>query len=262
MISRIFLLRLGESTMKRKLFGKATVVLVMAATGCEVAQAAEETVETLTQKLWPPDRIQEAVKAIDQQKKDGLLSETAYVSRKQALDQRLAGKFKPQALSVQNPPLNFIQNGGFEQINKNSAANRSRWLWWGGWSWGGNYVNMWEERPEYVHSGKYSARIECKGEKGRIGLSTPPLPVIPGASEYKLTFWAKGEGDNQIFINFEEGVTGTLREKMPPEWKEITVTGKPEGKKNTYVVYFYVTGGGTVWFDDAALVPVGGTMED
>jgi hypothetical protein len=237
-------------------------MVIMAAAAVGVSWAADETVGALTQKLWPRDRIEEAIKAIDQQKKDGLLSEAAYAGRKKALEERLTGQFKPQALSVQNPPVNFIQNGGFEQINKNSAANRSRWLWWGGWSWGGNYVNMWEDRPEYVHSGRYSARIECKGEKGRIGISTPPLPVIPGANEYKLTFWAKGEGENQIFINFEEGVTGTLREKMSPEWREITVTGKPPGNKNTYVVYFYVTGGGTVWFDDAALVPVGGNMDE
>jgi len=248
--------------MRRKWFGEATVAALLAVSTLGVAWAAEETVETLTQKLWPRERIEEAIKAVDQQKKNGLLSEGAYDKRKKALDERLAGKFKSEALSVRNPPLNFIQNGGFEQINRNSAANRSRWLWWGGWSWGGNYVNMWEERPEHVHSGKYSARIECKGEKGRIGISTPPLPVIPGASEYKLTFWAKGEGDNQIFINFEEGVTGTLGEKMSPEWREITVIGKPAGNKNIYQVYFYVTGGGTVWFDDAALVPVGGKMDE
>ena len=248
--------------MKREWFGEIVVVAVMAATTIGTTRAAEETVEALTQRLWPRERVEAAIKAVDQQKKDGLLSEAAYARRKKALEDRLAGNFKPEAMSVVNPPLNFIQNGGFEQINRNSAANRSRWLWWGGWSWGGHYVNLWEERPGFVHSGKYSARIECRGEKGRIGISTPPLPVIPGASQYKLTFWAKGEGDNQIFINFEEGVTGTLREKIGPEWKEITVIGKPAENKNTYQVYFYVTGGGTVWFDDAALVPVGGNMDE
>jgi hypothetical protein len=71
-------------------------------------------------------------------------------------------------LSVTNPPLNFIQNGGFEDINRNSAPNRSRWLWWGGWSWGGDYENHWEDRPEYVRSGKYSARIKCLGRIERV----------------------------------------------------------------------------------------------
>jgi hypothetical protein len=248
--------------MKQTLFDMAMIIVALATTMVGAGRAADETTEALTQKLWPRERIELAIQAVEQQKKDGLLSEAAYAKRKRALEDRLAGIFKPEALSVRNPALNFIQNGGFEQINKNSAVNRSRWLWWGGWSWGGNYVNMWEERLEHVHSGQYSARIECKGEKGRIGISTPPLPVIPGASEYKLTFWAKGEGDNQVFINFEEGVTGTLREKLLPEWRETTVIGKPVGTQNTYVVYFYVTGGGTVWFDDAVLVPIGGNWDE
>ena len=235
----------------------AVVVLFLGA-----AYATEETIEALTRKLWPRPRIEAAIRALDEQKQAGLLSDTAYRKRKTALGERLAGTFQPHALSVENPPLNFIQNGGFEQINRNSAPNRSRWLWWNGWSWGGNYVNAWEDRPEHVHSGKYSARIECKGEKGRIGIFTPALPLIPGASGYKLTFWAKGEGDNELFVNFEGDISGTLREKMPAEWKEITLLGKPAGQQKTYTVFFYVTGGGTIWLDDVALVPVGGSVED
>jgi hypothetical protein len=248
--------------MNRRWLKAGIVMAAVTALSLGVACAAEKTVETLTQKLWPRQRIQEAIRAVEQQRKDGLLSEAGYRLRKKAMEDRLAGHFEPEALSVENPPLNFIQNGGFEQINRNSAPDRSRWLWWGGWSWGGNYVNLWEDRPEYVHSGKYSARIECKGEKGRIGINTPPLPVIPGAKQYKLTLWARGEGDNQLFVNFEEAVTGALREKMPPEWKEITVLGTPAGDKKTYMVYLYVTGGGTIWLDDVTLVPVGGNLDD
>ncbi len=248
--------------MKTRVPRAAIIVAAVAVLFLVAAHAAEETVEALTRKLWAPERVEGAIRAVGQQKRDGLLSDVGYAKRKAMLESRLAGTFKPTALSVENPPLNFIQNGGFEQINRNSAPNRSRWLWWGGWSWGGNYVNMWEDRPEYVHSGKYSARIECKGEKGRIGISTPPLPVISGAREYKLTLWAQGEGDNELFVNFEEGVTGTLRQKMPPQWKEITVIGKPEGSGRTYQVYLYVTGGGTIWLDDVALVPVGGNLDD
>ena len=48
---------------------------------------------------------------------------------------------------------------------------------------------------------------------------------------------------------------------MPPQWKEITVIGKPESGKTTYKVYLYVTGGGTIWLDNVALVPVGGNLE-
>ena len=248
--------------MKVRVPGIAILAAAAAGLLCVAADAAEETVETLTRKLWTPQRVEAAIRAIEQQKKEGLLSEAAYAKRKAMLQARLAGTFQPAALSVKDPPLNFIQNGGFEQINRNSAPNRSRWLWWGGWDWGGNYVNMWEDRPEHVHSGKYSARIECKGERGRIGISTPPLPLVPGAKEYKLTLWAKGEGDNELFVNFEEGVSGTLRQKMPPQWKEVTVIGKPEGGKTTYTVYLYVTGGGTIWLDDVSLVPVGGNPDE
>jgi hypothetical protein len=123
-------------------------------------------------------------------------------------------------------------------VNKNSAKDRSRWLWWGGWSWGGDYENLWEEKPENVHGGKLSARIRCTGKKGRIGLITPKLPAVPGATEYKLTFWAKGEGDNLLFVNFESGATGTLRQKFGPEWKEYTAIGKPEQDAKTFNVSF------------------------
>jgi hypothetical protein len=218
--------------------------------------------QKLIASLWPADRIDSATKAVEQQRKEGLLSDAAYAKRKQMIEQRAAGTFQPSQLSVEDPPLNFIQNGGFEQINRNSAKNRSRWLWWGGWSWGGDYENMWEDRPEYVHSGQYSARIRCTGAKGRIGISTAQLPAVTGVEAYKLTFWAKGEGDNMLFVNFEEGARGELREKIGPKWKQYTVAGKPEAGKPTYVVYFYVIGAGTIWLDDVELVPVGGKLED
>jgi hypothetical protein len=178
------------------------------------------------------------------------------------LTARLAGTYHPESLSVTDPPLNFIQNAGFELTNPNSDKNRSRWLWWTGWSWGGDYENMWETRPDYVHSGQLSARLRCVGATGRIGLSTPPLPAIPGATDYRLTFWAKGEGDNMLFVNFEEGASGTLREKMGGEWKQYTVASKPVEGKKTYLLYFYSIGGGTIWLDDVALVPVGGKLDE
>lgn len=189
------------------------------------------------------------------------MSEGAYLSRKQMLEQRRTGTYKPQSLSVADPPLNFVQNGGFEQPNPNSAKNRSRWLWWGGWSWGGDYENMWEDKPEFVHSGKLSARIKCVGVTGRIGINTPPLPAVPGATGYKLTFWAKGEGENQLFVNFEEGATGVLREKIGPDWKEYAVMGTPVAGQKTYTFYFYSVGAGTLWLDDVTLVPVGGQLD-
>jgi len=217
--------------------------------------------KALTKELWPADRVAAALQAVEKQREDGLLSEAAYQKRKQMLEARKAGTYESQSLAVTDPPLNFVQNGGFEQINKNSGKNRSRWLWWGGWSWGGDYENSWEERPEYVHSGKFSARIACTGQKGRIGISTPKLPAVPGTEGYKLTFWAKGEGGNMLFVNFEEGARAELRQKIGPEWKEYTLVGKPEPKGATYVLYFYHIGEGTIWLDDVSLVPIGGKLE-
>lgn len=230
--------------------------------GALVWAAGEADQQALTKKLWPQPRIEAALKAVEKQRADGLLSDNAYRRRRNMLQERLAGRYRPLSLSVTNPPLNFIQNAGFEKVNKNSAANRSRWLWWGGWSWGGDYENYWEERPEFVHSGKLSARIRCTGKTGRIGISTPKLPAVPGATEYKLTFWARGEGDNRLFVNFESGARGTMREPIPTEWKEYTLAGIPEEGAHTYTVYFYAIGGGTIWLDDMKLVPVGGKMED
>ena len=218
--------------------------------------------KALTDKLWPKARIEAALAAVEKQHADGLLSDESLKKRKAMLDERLAGKYVPESLAVTDPPLNFIQNAGFEQINKNSARNRSRWLWWGGWDWGGNYENSWEERPESVHSGKYSARIACVGQRGRIGIMTPGLPAVPGATGYLLTFWAKGEGDNLLFVNFEDGSSGSLREKIGPEWKEYTLVGKPTPGAKTFGVYFYHIGLGTIWLDDMKLVPQGGTLND
>jgi hypothetical protein len=236
-------------------------LLAVAVTAAETPEA-KSTVQELSRQLWPKARLEQARREVDQQKADGLLSEAAYARRAKLIEARLAGTYKPESLAVADPPLNFIQNGGFELTNPNSAKNRSRWLWWNGWSWGGDYENMWEDRPEYVHSGKLSARIKCTGAKGRIGINTPPLPAIPAVTEYKLTFWARGEGDNMIFINFEEGANGTLREKIPAKWTPYTVIGKPVEGKKAYNVFFYVIGEGAIWLDDAELVPVGGKLDE
>jgi hypothetical protein len=227
-----------------------------------VAAADKAEKQALTKKLWPKERIAVALEAVEKQRKDGLLSDKAYEKRKAMLQQRLAGTYLSKSLSVTNPPLNFIQNAGFEKVNRNSAKNRSRWLWWGGWDWGGDYENYWEERKEYVHSGKFSARIRCVGRRGRIGIFTPGIPAVLGAKEYKLTFWARGEGDNLLFVNFESGARGRLREKIGPEWKEYTVAGTPEAQAKTYRVYFYHIGEGTIWLDDVKLVPVGGKLDE
>ena len=236
--------------------------LVAVALGVGARAGEKEDKDALTKELWPKERVEAALKAVEKQKADGLLGDAAYEKRKKMLEARLAGTYESKSLSVTDPPLNFIQNGGFEQVNRNSAKDRSRWLWWGGWSWGGDYENLWEEKPESVHGGKFSARIRCTGKKGRIGLMTPKLPAVPGATEYRLTFWAKGEGDNLLFVNFESGATGQLRQKFGPEWKEYTAIGKPEKGAKTFNVYLYHIGEGTIWLDDMSLVPVGGKLEE
>jgi hypothetical protein len=120
---------------------------------------------TLTKELWPESRRLDAIKAVEKQHGDGLLSDKSYQKRIDMLKARLSSRYVSESLSVTDPPLNFIQNGGFEKVNKNSGKDRSRWLWWGGWSWGGDYENYWETRPEYVHSGKLSARMQCIGSE-------------------------------------------------------------------------------------------------
>ena len=245
----------------------ATGVVLMGAAAALIGAASKpprapkETKQALTKKLWPAGRIQAALKAVEKQRAAGLLSEEAYRKRRKMLEGRLAGTYVSQSLSVTDPPLNFIQNGGFEKVNRNSAGNRSRWLWWGGWSWGGDYENYWETRPEYVHSGKFSARIRCTGKRGRIGIMTPALPAVGGAEEYKLTFWATGEGDNMLFVNFEAGARGVLRQKIDPPWKQYTVIGKLSPGAKTYRVFLYDIGEGTIWLDDMKLVPVGEKAE-
>jgi len=235
--------------------------LVVAALAAQAAAGEKADKAALTRQLWPKERIEAALKAIEKQRQACLLSDVAYQKRKKMLEERKAGTYVSQSLAVTDPPVNFIQNAGFEKINRNSARNRSRWLWWGGWSWGGDYENSWEERKEYVHSGQYSARIRCTGKKGRIGIMTPKLPKMPGAQGYKLTFWARGEGDNMLFVNFESGARGRMREKIAPDWQQYTVIGKPEGDTPTYSVYLYHIGLGTIWLDDMKLVPAGGGGE-
>jgi len=220
---------------------------------CSRAVAGEKAAEP-----WPPERISIAEQALEKMKTDGLISERQFELKRALLEARRAGKFKSTALSDTDPAeLNFIQNGGFEEINKNSDRNRSRWLWWGGWSWGGDYENFWEARPEYVHSGTYSAGIRCTGQPGRIGLNTPKLPIVPGVKEYQFTIWAKGEGENQLFLNFESGATGTLRRKIGPDWEPVSLRGTIEPGAKEFSFYIYVTGAGTIWLDDAKLVPTG-----
>jgi hypothetical protein len=214
------------------------------------------------QQYWTKERIQQCLQAIEKLRAQGVMSERRYQQKRRMLEARLAGKFKPTALATKDAgEVNFIQNGGFEQINRNSARDRSRWLWWGGWSWGGDYENFWST-GENAHSGEYGAGIRCVGRTGRIGINTPPLPIVPGATEYVFTVWAKGEGENMLFVNFESGCRGTLREKVGPEWTEIVVRGTPQPDAKDFRLYIYAIGAGTIYLDDAKLVPVGAALDE
>ncbi|MBN1506608.1 MAG: hypothetical protein JW955_07170 [Sedimentisphaerales bacterium] len=238
------------------------LLVVLASGAAFTANPKGDDMSSLTERLWPQSRICAAIEAVEKQRAYGLLSEVACQRKIVMLRARLAGSYVSQSLSAADPPLNFIQNGGFEKVNRNSDRNRSRWLWWGGWSWGGDYENRWEDRAEFVHSGQFSARIACTGATGRIGISTPPLPAVPGATGYTLTFWARGQGDNMLFVNFEAGANGTLRERIGDAWNQHTVTGEPAEGRNTYQVYFYSIGAGTIWLDDVELVPIGGALDE
>ena len=165
-----------------------------------------------------------------------------------------AGKGQAPAAKTEDVPL--IANAGFEEMIQGNAANRTQWAGWGAWSWGGQYELASEARPEYVHSGKRSARIACTGEKGRIGIITPGVRAAEAVKAYTFTVWAKGEGESELFVNFEEGASGELRKRIGPEWEKVTLTGtaKPDGKG--FRVFLYATGKGTLWLDDAALEPV------
>jgi hypothetical protein len=80
-----------------------------------------------------------ALQALDQMKTDGLITERQLQRKRAMLEERRAGRFMSTALSETDPAeFNFLQSARFEEVNKNSARNRSRWLWWGGWSWGGD----------------------------------------------------------------------------------------------------------------------------
>ena len=220
---------------------------------------AAESRDDLVRRLWPKERVEAALRSLDRQKEQGLISPETYANKKQMLQERLAGTFQGGMLAVTNPPLNLVQNGGFEEFNPNSRRNMSRWLWWGGWAWPEDaaYDNDKEERPEYVHAGKLSARFTCMGKPARTGISTPMLPVTPGATNYAFTIWARGEGENQLHIAFESGAAGQFMEKIGPAWREIAVCGTPEAGAKEFLIWIYARGAGTLWLDDAKLVPIG-----
>lgn len=213
-----------------------------------------QTRAELTAELWSRERVEDALAAIDEQKTAGLLSEVAYQRRRNMLLARLAGTFIPTMLAIESPP-DLIQNGGFEAIDRNTRDDRSRWRWWQGWRWEGEYETAWEDRARHVRSGRYSARITSTGAPGRIGVFTPILPALAGAGEYRFSVWAKGSGENELFVSFDAGASGSVRKRVGPEWEQVEVIGRSSPDAPGFRVYLNITGAGTIWLDDATLMP-------
>jgi len=63
-------------------------------------------------------------------------------------------------------------------------------------------------------------------------------------------------------VNFEGGAKGTFRGRIGPEWQQVVLKGALDPGADGYTVYVYVTGQGTIWLDDAKLVPIGGQRDD
>ncbi|MFB3892576.1 MAG: hypothetical protein ACE15C_11200 [Phycisphaerae bacterium] len=239
----------------------ALALVIAAAVGAAVWAA--ESREEIIRRLWPQERCDEAMKDIEKQKADGLITQKMYERKKAIVLQRKAGTFQPTMLSATNPALNLLQNASFEDFNPNTDKNKSRWDNWGGWAWPtkAEYVNDKEDRPEYVKEGKLSARFKCVGAPARTGIQQK-IPITEGATGYELTIWAKGEGENLLAIAFEAGAKGGFSEKIGPEWKQITLVGKPDPKAKEFTLWIYARGGGTIWLDAARMVPQGVKLED
>lgn len=214
------------------------------------AQARTE----LTADLWSRERVQSALEAIAEHKAAGLLSEAAYQRRRDMLLQRLEGTFSPTMLAVDSPP-DLIQNGGFEAVNRNTRADGSRWRWWQGWRWEGEYEMHWEDRGRHVRSGRYSARITSTGPPGRVSVFTPILPATSDSGVYRFSVWAKGSGENELFVGFDAGASGSVRKRVGREWERIDVRGRVRSGAAGFRIYLNSTGTGTIWVDDATLIP-------
>lgn len=216
------------------------------------AQDPDEPRAELTSELWPRERIENALRTLEAQRAAGLLSGVGYERRRSMLLGRLDGTFVPTMLAVENP-ADLIQNGGFESIDRNTGPQRSRWHWWQGWRWAGEYEMRWEEARRHVRSGRHSARIRSTGAPGRIAIFTPILPAIEQAGRYRFSVWAKGEGENELFVSFEAGASGSVRTRVGREWERIDVHGQLRPGAAGFRIYLNSTGRGTLWLDDATL---------
>lgn len=196
--------------------------------------------------------VRKQMEGVKQAYQRGLMSEERYKQKMAMLEEKLktAPDVEPPVVET-DEPVNLIQNGSFEDFNPNSEPNRSRWLWWGGWSWGGDYEN---NKAGEAEDGKLCAQIKCTGQAGRIGLMTPDIPVLKKQADYELTLWIKGTPGNRLNVAFESGAGGNGAFTGGDKWEKVTVKGKADAGADKFRIYFYVVGTGTIWLDNVQLM--------
>ena len=100
-------------------------LIVIVAGAVFIGQDMQADRDALVKALWPQGRILDAMKAVEQQRRDGLLSQESYEKRMAMLKARLAGTYVSESLSVSNPPPGFeSKRGRITAI----AKNGSHWL--------------------------------------------------------------------------------------------------------------------------------------
>jgi len=83
------------------------LLVVVAASTVFMGQDNKADKEALTKELWPESRILDAIKAVEQQHRDGLLGDKSYQRRMDMLKARLSGRYVSESLSVTDPPAQF-----------------------------------------------------------------------------------------------------------------------------------------------------------
>jgi len=121
---------------------------------------------------------------------------------------------------------------------------------WGSWgTWDGGKYSFGSGRGDYARTGSASAEITCE-KRGRGGIFTSPMPVKRGQT-YKLTLWARGKGGAILQLT-TAGRVGPV----PERWKKYEFNIPMNG--NTYRLYIYNVGTGSLFVDTVSLVPPGG----
>ena len=183
---------------------------------------------------------------LEAQLKTGLISKTRCEAKKKVIES------PPKEDATDSGPANLLQNAGFEEFNQNTPANHSRWPGWGGWCWGGDY-EFFKATGNDKHSGEAALGCRCTGATGRIGITSPAVPITKKDGQFEFSIWIKGTGANKLRVAFESGASGGGEATGGSEWKQVTFSGKPDAGAKSFNVYIYIVGGGTIFLDDAVL---------